>query len=81
MRAARCSPQVDDKTRRFSAALRHTAAQSPLPGVTHGRKLVVLVGQEKAVAIAVKNVSGRRHWSALAEWLVDGGRRKPAFFR
>ena len=38
-------------------------------GVTQGRKLVVLVGQEKAVAIAVKNDSGRRRWSKLDEWL------------
>jgi exodeoxyribonuclease V alpha subunit len=29
-------------------------------GVTRGKKLVMLVGQKKAVAIAVKNVSGRR---------------------
>lgn len=41
-------------------------------GVTRGKKLVVLVGQKKAVAIAVKNVSGRRRWSKLAEWLVSG---------
>jgi exodeoxyribonuclease V alpha subunit len=38
-------------------------------GVTRGRKLVVLVGQKKAVAIAVRNVSGRRRWSKLREWL------------
>jgi exodeoxyribonuclease V alpha subunit len=38
-------------------------------GVTRGRKLVVLVGQKKAVAIAVRNVSGRRRWSKLNEWL------------
>jgi exodeoxyribonuclease V alpha subunit len=38
-------------------------------GVTRGRKLVVLVGQAKAVAIAVKNQSGRRRWSKLGEWL------------
>jgi exodeoxyribonuclease V alpha subunit len=31
--------------------------------------LVVLVGQKKAVAIAVRNVSGRRRWSKLSEWL------------
>jgi exodeoxyribonuclease V alpha subunit len=31
--------------------------------------LVVLVGQRKAVAIAVRNVSGRRRWSKLKEWL------------
>ena len=34
-----------------------------------GKKLVVLVGQKKAVAIAVRNVSGRRRWSKLQEWL------------
>jgi exodeoxyribonuclease V alpha subunit len=30
---------------------------------------LVLVGQTKAVAIAVHNVSGRRRWSKLNEWL------------
>ena len=39
-------------------------------GVTRGKRLVVLVGQKKAVAIAVKNVSGRRRWSKLNEWLL-----------
>jgi exodeoxyribonuclease V alpha subunit len=43
-------------------------------GVTRGKRLVVLVGQKKAVAIAVRNASGRRRWSKLAEWLA----RKPA---
>src|SRR4029078_9860371 len=38
-------------------------------GVTRGKRLVVLVGQKKAVAIAVRNVSGRRRWSKLGEWL------------
>lgn len=38
-------------------------------GVTRGRKLVVLVGQKKAIAMAVKNASSRRRWSKLAEWL------------
>ena len=38
-------------------------------GVTRGKKLVVLVGQKKAVAIAVRNVSGRRRWSKLKDWL------------
>jgi exodeoxyribonuclease V alpha subunit len=40
-------------------------------GVTRGRRLVVLVGQKKAVAIAVRNVSGRRRWSKLREWLFS----------
>jgi len=38
-------------------------------GVTRGKKLVVLVGQKKAIAIAVRNTSGRRRWSKLSEWL------------
>ena len=42
-------------------------------GITRGKKLVVLVGQKKAVAIAVRNVSGRRRWSKLNEWLRTTG--------
>jgi exodeoxyribonuclease V alpha subunit len=38
-------------------------------GVTRGKKLVVIVGQKNAVAIAVRNVSGRRRWSKLQDWL------------
>jgi exodeoxyribonuclease V alpha subunit len=38
-------------------------------GITRGMRLVVIVGQRKAVAIAVKNASGRRRWSKLDEWL------------
>ena len=38
-------------------------------GITRGKRLVVLVGQKKAVAIAVRNVSGRRRWSKLKDWL------------
>ena len=39
-------------------------------GVTRGRKLVVLVAQPKAVAIAVKGQHERRRWSKLREWLA-----------
>ena len=46
-------------------------------GVTRGKRLVVLVGQKKAVAIAVRNVSGRRRWSKLNEWLgLNGSDRR-----
>jgi exodeoxyribonuclease V alpha subunit len=38
-------------------------------GITRGKKLVVLVGLRKAVAIAVRNVSGQRRWSKLSERL------------
>jgi len=49
----------------------YTMLQRNLPytGVTRGKRLVVLVGQKKAVAIAVRSVSGRRRWSKLREWL------------
>jgi len=41
-------------------------------GVTRGKRLVVLVGQKKAIAIAVRNLSGRRRWSKLRGWLQGG---------
>jgi ATP-dependent exoDNAse (exonuclease V) alpha subunit len=53
---AALNPASDNKVERFG-------------WVTRGKKLVVLVGQKKAVAIAVRNVSGRRRWSKLQEWL------------
>ena len=39
-------------------------------GLTRGKRLVVIAGQKKAVAIAVRNVSGRKRWSKLREWLT-----------
>jgi ATP-dependent exoDNAse (exonuclease V) alpha subunit len=39
-------------------------------GVTRGKSLVVLVGQRKALAIAVKGGRVRRRWSKLREWLL-----------
>jgi exodeoxyribonuclease V alpha subunit len=39
-------------------------------GVTRGKRLVVLVGQRKALAIAVKGARKRRRWSKLREWLA-----------
>jgi exodeoxyribonuclease V alpha subunit len=38
-------------------------------GLTRGKRLVVLVGQRKAVAIAVRSTHGRRRWSKLGELL------------
>ena len=45
--------------------------------VTRGKRLVVLVGQKKAVAIAVRNASGLRRWSKLDEWLAGGQAHRP----
>jgi exodeoxyribonuclease V alpha subunit len=42
-------------------------------GLTRGKRLVVLVGQRKALALAVRNHQGRRRHTRLAEWLSDGG--------
>ena len=38
--------------------------------VTRGKRLVVLVGQQKALAIAVRGQQTRRRWSKLKEWLA-----------
>ena len=38
-------------------------------GVTRGKRLVVLVGQRRALAVAVRNQGGRRRWSKLKERL------------
>ena len=39
-------------------------------GVTRGKQLVVLVGQWKALAIAVKGARRGRRWSKVREWLA-----------
>ncbi|WP_254217219.1 ATP-dependent RecD-like DNA helicase [Synechococcus sp. CCY 9618] len=38
-------------------------------GITRGKQLVVLVGQKKALAMAIKNHLGRRRYTKLGEWL------------
>jgi exodeoxyribonuclease V alpha subunit len=50
--------------------------QRPLlyTAVTRGQRLVVLVGQPKALAIAVRTQATGRRWSKLAEWLADAVR-------
>jgi exodeoxyribonuclease V alpha subunit len=40
-------------------------------GITRGKRLVVLVGQRKALAIAVKGKQVQRRWSKLAERLKE----------
>jgi exodeoxyribonuclease V alpha subunit len=60
------APQTARAERRYlGAELRNLV----YTGVTRGRRLVVLVGQRKALAIAVKGVQTRRRWSKLREWL------------
>jgi exodeoxyribonuclease V alpha subunit len=43
-------------------------------GVTRGKRLVVIVGQKRALAIAVRGGQQKRRWSKLREWL-DGARQ------
>jgi exodeoxyribonuclease V alpha subunit len=38
-------------------------------GVTRGRKLVVLIGQKKAIGMAVRGIRERRRWSKLRDRL------------
>jgi exodeoxyribonuclease V alpha subunit len=39
-------------------------------GLTRGKRLVVLIGSNRAVAMAVRNADGSRRYSALAEWMT-----------
>ena len=38
-------------------------------GITRGKRLVVLVGQRKALAISVRGKQVDRRWPKLREWL------------
>ncbi len=39
--------------------------------ITRGRKLVVLIGQKKAIAIAIKSTKEARRYTKLKEWLMN----------
>ncbi|MCJ2078698.1 ATP-dependent RecD-like DNA helicase [Methylobacterium sp. E-016] len=39
-------------------------------GVTRGKQLVVLIGQRKAIGMAVRGGSAKRRWTKLREWLA-----------
>ena len=38
-------------------------------GITRGKRLLVLVGQKRALAMAIHGKQVERRWSKLAEWL------------
>jgi exodeoxyribonuclease V alpha subunit len=48
-------------------------------GVTRGKRLVVLVGQRKALAIAVRRQGSRRRWSKLRDHLTGAQGQQPSF--
>ena len=50
-------------------------------GVTRGKRLVVLVGQRKALAIAVRNHGSRRRWAKLREHLTGIQSNRPTISR
>ena len=39
-------------------------------GVTRGKQLVVLIGQRKAIGMAVRSGQTKRRWTKLREWLI-----------
>jgi exodeoxyribonuclease V alpha subunit len=41
-------------------------------GLTRGRRLVVLIGQPRAIRMAVQDATVRRRWTRLREWLEAG---------
>ncbi len=45
-------------------------------GVTRGKRLVVLIGQKKALGIAVRGGQMKPRWTKLRDWLVSAERRK-----
>jgi exodeoxyribonuclease V alpha subunit len=47
-------------------------------GVTRGRRLVVIVGQRRAIGIAVRGGQSLRRWSKLKEWLGTRQSIRPA---
>ena len=39
--------------------------------ITRGKKLVVIIGQKKALAMAIKNNTSSDRYSKLYEWLIS----------
>ena len=68
------SSRVDPKRRVVDATQHYLMLARNLlyTGVTRGKQLVVLIGQPKAVAIAVRNVRSMRRLTNLAARLRQG---------
>jgi hypothetical protein len=62
---------VRGPVRTDDAALHDAATDLLYTGITRGRKLVILVGERKAVGMAVKGKVETRRWSKLAEWMAQ----------
>jgi exodeoxyribonuclease V alpha subunit len=44
-------------------------------GITRAKRLLVIVGQKRAIGIAVKGTGGRKRWSRLKGWLEETNSR------
>ncbi|MBK1669537.1 ATP-dependent RecD-like DNA helicase [Rhodovibrio sodomensis] len=44
-------------------------------GITRAKRLLVIVGQKRAIGIAVKGTGGRKRWSRLKGWLEETNQR------
>ena len=47
-------------------------------GVTRGKRFVVIVGQKRALAMAVRGGQQRRRWSKLRDRLADASQNETA---
>jgi exodeoxyribonuclease V alpha subunit len=39
--------------------------------ITRGKRLVVLVGQRRALSLALRNSQSDKRWSKLGQWLTE----------
>ncbi len=44
--------------------------------VTRGKKLVIVIGEKKALYMGIKNISTSKRYSTLKDWLIYGNERK-----
>jgi len=45
--------------------------------ITRGRRLVVLIGQRRALGIAVRSHEAERRWTRLGDWLAQAAQGSP----
>jgi exodeoxyribonuclease V alpha subunit len=44
--------------------------------VTRGKKLVIIIGEKKALYMGIKNINTSKRYSTLKDWLIYGNERK-----
>jgi exodeoxyribonuclease V alpha subunit len=68
----RTIPRCLKASPRINHLFTHSRQNLLYTGVIRGKGLVVLIGQRKAIAIAVKGGQTERRWTKLREWLESG---------